>query len=446
MNYKKIYLKYLFSGIFSSIIMTIYTLVDSMCIGQYEGALGSAAIACGIPVWTLIYSSGLLFGVGGATLMMIERGKGDNKRGNEIFTSSLICALITCLLLWIFLIVCQKWLLIFFGAKDASVLKLITIYTNYLKWGLPFFFFSQYLTVMVRNDDDPIRATVAVIGGGILNAILDPIFVFACNMGINGAGLATFCGMVFTVFILLTHFITKKNTLKLCKSAKFKSDSIHIILTGLSSFTLDICMGIITIVFNNQITNFGGENNTIYLAIYGIIINMVTLTQSLGYAVGQASQPLLSENIGKQNMKAVKTYLRYGIISSIIIALLVFGVLESLSPVLLKVFIKAENGTLEMNLGVKVLHTYFISFIFIIFNVYSIYYFNSILKKNIALIISLLRGLILPLLFLIILPLINFDMIWYSLTLAEAIVTIVNIILIIKVKLTNNNILENDKS
>ena len=144
MNYKKIYLKYLFSGVFSSIIMTIYTLVDSLCIGQYEGSLGSAAIACGIPVWTLIYSTGLLFGVGGATLMMIERGKNDYKRSNQIFTQSLILATITCILLWILMIIFQKPLLIFFGAKDSNVLKLITIYTNYLNGDYLSFSFPNF--------------------------------------------------------------------------------------------------------------------------------------------------------------------------------------------------------------------------------------------------------------------------------------------------------------
>lgn len=442
MNYKKIYLKYLFSGIFSSIIMTIYTLVDSLCIGQYEGSLGSAAIACGIPVWTLIYSSGLLFGVGGATLMMIERGKNDFKRSNQIFTISLILASIICLLLWILMIIFQKPLLIFFGAKDTEVLKLITIYTNYLKFGLPFFFFSQFLTVMVRNDNDPIRATVAVIGGGIVNAILDPVFVFGCDMGINGAGLATFTGMVFTVIILLSHFKSKKNTLKLEKSETIKKDSKTIFVTGLSSFLLDICMGIITIVFNNQITKYGGENNTIYLAIYGVIINMVTLTQSLGYSVGQASQPLLSENVGKKDKKAISTYFKYGVVSSIVIALIVFSILEILSPTLLQAFLKAEEASLEMTLGLKVLRIYFISFLFIIFNVYSIYYFNSILKKNTSLVIALMRGLILPLLTLTLLPLIKFDLIWYSMIITEGLLVIINIFLMIHTKL--DKILQNE--
>ncbi len=435
MNLKKVYCKYLFSALFSAIIMTIYTLVDSMCIGQYEGSLGSAAIACGIPVWTLIYSTGLLFGVGGATIMMIERGKNDLKRSNEIFTVSLILATITCILLWLLMIIFQKPLLIFFGAKDTKVLKLITIYTNYLKWGLPFFFFSQFLTVMVRNDNDPIRATVAVIGGGIVNAILDPVFVFGFNMGINGAGLATFTGMVFTVIILLTHFIGKKNTFKLVKSTRFKGDALTVFVTGLSSFLLDICMGITTIVFNNQITKYGGENNTIYLAIYGVIINMVTLTQSLGYAVGQASQPLLSENVGKKDKKSVSTYFKYGVISSIVIALIVCIVLEVLSPVLLKGFLKAENGSLEMSLGLNVLRTYFISFLFMIYNVYSIYYFNSILKKNTSLVIAILRGFVLPLLTLIILPIIKFDLIWYSMIITEGLLCVINIILMIHTKL-----------
>lgn len=437
MNLRKNYLKYLFSGIFSTIIMTIYTLVDSMCIGQYEGANGSAAIACGIPVWTLIYSTGLLFGVGGATLMMIERGKNDYKKGNEIFTSSLICATIVCLLLWLFLNLCQRPLLIFFGAKDSNVLSLITTYTNWLKWGLPFFFFSQYLTVFVRNDNDPIRATIAVMGGGIINAILDPIFVFSLNMGINGAGLATFSGMVFTVIILLTHFISKKNQLKIVKVNNFFKVSFLVIITGLSSFLLDICMGIITIIFNNQITNYGGEYATTYLAIYGVIINMVTLVQSLGYAVGQASQPLLSENVGKKDTYSVKKYFKYGIITTIVIGLLLFGLFEILSPQLLTIFIKAQKDSIEMTLGVKALRIYYISFLFVVFNVYAIYYFNSILKKTISLIISFGRGLVLPLIMLFTLPIINFDLIWYSMIIVEVLIMIFTIFMMFKTKIEN---------
>jgi len=423
-------MKYLFAGIFSTIVMSIYTMVDSICIGQYEGATGSAAIACGIPVWTLIYSSGLLCGVGGATLMMVHRGKNNYKRGNQIFTTSLICAIVLSLILYLIMFLFQKPLLIFFGAKDENVLDLITKYTFWLKVGLPFFFFSQFLTVFVRNDEDPLRASIAVVGGGIVNAILDFALVFGANMGISGAGLATFIGQVFTVLILLTHFMSKKNKLKLTKPTYFISDSSQIVLTGLSSFLLDICMGITTIIFNNQITNYGGVNATVYLSVYGVIINMVTLVQSLGYSVGQASQPLLSENVGKKDFNSLKQYFKYGIISTIIIGIILFGIFELFTPNLLTLFAKAGPYSKEMILGEKACNIYYISFLFVVFNVYSIYYFNSILKKSIAFIIAIGRGLILPMLFLFTLPKINFDLIWVAMILVEGIITIISIFFI----------------
>ena len=161
--------------------------------------------------------------------------------------------------------------------------------------------------MFVRNDNDPIRATIAVIGGGIVNAILDPILVFKFNLGIYGAGMATLTGQIVSFIILATHFISKKNQLKIVKTSNLIIDIKSIIIVGFSSFVLDICMGIVTIVFNNQIAKYNTDNYAkAYLAIYGVIINMHTLIQSFGYAIGQASQPLLSESKGSNNNKLLK--------------------------------------------------------------------------------------------------------------------------------------------
>lgn len=425
----KKYVKFLFAGLFSAIILSIYTIVDSICIGQAEGELGSAAIACGIPVWTLIYSTGLMTGIGGATLFMVSRAKGDEKKSSEYFTSSLVLSLILNIVLMIILFIFQRPLLIFFGAKDEKVLELILKYTNWLKIGLPFFFMSQVLSVFVRNDNNPIRASIAVIGGGILNSVLDFTFVFGLKMGINGAGLATFLGQVFTVIILLTHFMSKKNSLRIVKPVTLFKDIKEIVLNGVSSFILDICMGVITIVFNNQIYKYSVDDPSKYLAIYGVIINIQTLIQSLGYAVGQASQPLLSEAAGKGDEISLKKYHKYSIHSSIIIGAVLFLITELLAPTLLHIFAKISYDSDVMILGKDITRLYFVSFVFVVFNVYSIYYFNSILKKNVSFVISILRGLILPLIFMFTLPLINITMLFASLIFVEGVIMLINIYL-----------------
>lgn len=82
-NLKKTYLHYLFAGIGSAVIVSIYSIVDAIMVGQYEGYNGTAALSVVMPIWTIILSLGLLFGVGGGSLMSKARGEGNERRGRE---------------------------------------------------------------------------------------------------------------------------------------------------------------------------------------------------------------------------------------------------------------------------------------------------------------------------------------------------------------------------
>jgi Na+-driven multidrug efflux pump len=92
---------------------------------------------------------------------------------------------------------------------------------------------------------------------------------------------------------------------------------------GLSSFLLDISMGILIFLFNNQINVLTNKDATI-LGVFGIICNMMTLVQSFSYAVGQASQPLLSEAFGKENTGRIKKIKKYGLVSSLAVGIFFF--------------------------------------------------------------------------------------------------------------------------
>lgn len=73
----KTYLRYLFAGLGSAVIVSIYSIVDAIMVGKYEGSSGTAALSIVMPIWTIILSLGLLFGVGGGSLMSKARGEGD---------------------------------------------------------------------------------------------------------------------------------------------------------------------------------------------------------------------------------------------------------------------------------------------------------------------------------------------------------------------------------
>src|SRR5574344_1296049 len=87
---KKIYSKYLLFSLGSAIIVSIYSTVDAIVIGQYEGAAGSAALSCIMPMWSMFMSLSILIGIGGSILMSTSRGSGNERRSDEFFTASMI--------------------------------------------------------------------------------------------------------------------------------------------------------------------------------------------------------------------------------------------------------------------------------------------------------------------------------------------------------------------
>lgn len=109
------------------------------------------------------------------------------------------------------------------------------------------------LAAFLRNDQNPVLATVGVLSGGLFNMIGDYVFVFALDMGIFGAGLATAIGAVISFVVMLAHFWSKKNTLALCRPQQCLHKLKEISVTGFSTFFIDIAMGILTILFNRQI-------------------------------------------------------------------------------------------------------------------------------------------------------------------------------------------------
>ena len=155
---KTIYFKYLSAAFGSALITSIYSIVDMAMVGQYHGPEGSAALAVVAPVWNIIYSFGLLMGIGGSVLFSMIRGKGerDVKRSNEYFTASVtvIGSVVLAAVIWMIIIFFDKELLLIFGAQD-NTLTLAREYVLPIKFAIPFFLFNQMLAAYLRNDKNP---------------------------------------------------------------------------------------------------------------------------------------------------------------------------------------------------------------------------------------------------------------------------------------------------
>ena len=413
-NIRQAYFRYLSAAFGSALISSIYYLVDMAMVGQYQGPDGTAALAVVAPVWNIAYSLGLLTGIGGAVLLSTARGSGQSRHANECFTAAVVESVFFALLSWIVIGIWSAPMLRLFGADDA-LLPLAEAYLRPIRVVMPLFLFNQTLAAFLRNDNHPGLATAAVLAGGIFNIIGDYVFVFTFDMGVMGAGLATSIGAAITFVVMLTHFFSRRNTLRLVRPARMFRLFGQLSVTGFSSFFLDIAMGILTVLFNRQIMKYYGASA---LAVYGIIVNISTIVQCCGYGVGQAAQPILSINFGAGQWKRISQVLKYAVLSAGGFGLL-WLLVELLFPNgIVRIFMTPTEAVLAI--APQILRSYGLSFLLLPFNVFSTYYFQSVMRPGASFAISVVRGVGLSGLLICLLPLLfGPEMIWFAMPITE---------------------------
>ena len=418
---RPLYFKYLSAAFGSAIISSIYSIVDTAMVGQYQGPNGTAALAVVAPVWNIIYSLGLLMGIGGSVIFSTKRGGKTNTDGseNQYFTAAVIGSVLLSILAWIGIILFEDPIFTFFGANE-TLLPLAKDYLRPIKYVFPLFLFNQMLAAFLRNDGSPALATIGVLSGGIFNVFGDYFFVFPCNMGIYGAGLATAIGSVISFIVMGTHFFSRKNTLKLIKPENLFSKLRAISITGFSTFFIDVAMGILTVLFNRQIMKYLGSNA---LAIYGPIIQVSTFVQCCAYSVGQASQPIISTNFGAGKPDRIK-----GTLSLALWTTAFFGIFwTALSMAVPNFYIRVFMAPTEeiLNMAPSIVRTYALSFLLLPFNIFSTYYFQSIAQPKAAFIVSVSRGLIISGILILLLPVIaGASSLWLAMPITELIVAV----------------------
>lgn len=417
-NIKSLYFKYFGAAIGSSMIMSIYSIVDTICIGQYEGPNGTAAVACFFPLWTLIFALGLLFGIGGSVIMAQKRGAGDKKEGDKYFSVGLIISIVVSLVIFVLYNVCQKALLSMCGAS-GEILELSAKYAFWIAIFSPLFLIGQYLIPFIRNDGAPLYTTIAAISGGIFNIFGDVFFVFGLDMGIYGAGLATALGQCISFAVLISYLLKKQCTLKFTrKNLGFGTKLKRIVAMGSSNFAIDIAMGVLAVIFNKQIMVYLGATA---LSVYGVISNISTTVQTFGYAVGESAQALISVNYGAGKPERIRQTVKYAGISAFVIGI-VCCLIGMIIPIPLVRFYMSTTPEI-IKIAPAILRAYFLAFIFLVFNVFSTYYFQAINKPMLAMVVSLLRGVILSGILLIILPgIFGGSALWFAVPVAELIV------------------------
>ena len=169
-------------------------------------------------------------------------------------------------------------------------------------------------------------------------------------------------------------------------------------------------MGILTVLFNRQVLALLGENA---LAVYGVIINVSTMIQCCAYSFGQAAQPIISANYGAGQGKRIRDTLRYALETVAVFSLVLTGVCMAAPNLFVRIFMKPTAEVLQM--APAIIRTYALSFLLLPLNVFSTYYFQSLMRPGTAFLVSVARGAVLSgVLIYLLLAIFAADMIWYA--------------------------------
>ena len=394
----KLFFGYLIPSVTGTLSIGILIFIDTVFIGRGIGSLGLVALNTVIPAYTLYSSTGMLLGIGGATAASVDAGRGDYEGRNRIFTHSVTLALALGCIYIIWQTMFLHEISYFLGAR-GDALPLTKDYLGILSKFTLFYLVPHCLNAFIRNDGNPKVSMMGMVLCGIVNIILDYIFIFELNWGMKGAALATGIAQMSYTAVLLTHFWSKKNSLKL-QSPKLEIQVIQrIAKVGLPSFINEMSFGAVVFAFNYVFLRIGGETA---VAAYSIILNINILLYLIFLGISQASQPIFSVNYGGGLHSRVWETLKLGTIVSGLLGALTILITFVYKDEIVGIFIR-DNDEL-MKITGDGMPLFFSASVFMGLNIMMSTFYQSIESSGVSSFITTMRSCVLMVVGLVFLP------------------------------------------
>ncbi len=290
----------------AQLINVLYNMVDRMYIGHIEGVGAMALTGLGVtlPIIMLISAFSAFVGMGGAPLSSIELGKGNRDRAEKILGNGVTILIFFSVVLTIFFLCFKTPLLYMFGASDETI-GFADAYLNVYLIGTIFVQASLGLNMFITSQGYAKIAMLSVLIGAGLNIVLDPIFIFALGMGVQGAALATILSQGVSAVWIVRFLLSKKSGLRI-KVQNLKPDwnVIGMIAAlGVSPFIMQSTESLISIVLNRGLSQYGGDLHVGALAILQSVMQLIIIPVQ---GVSQGTQPIISYNFGAGKPERVK--------------------------------------------------------------------------------------------------------------------------------------------
>ena len=414
----KTILRYAIPSVVSMWIFTLYTMVDGIFIGKYVGALGLAGVNITMPLINLTFAIGIMIAIGSSTMIAIHYGEGNWTAGNKIFTTA-VCSLLSCGILISILITIFMEPVINFLGGGGNLYPYVKDYLSVIILFCVCYMTGYALEIYIKVDGNPVYPTLCVITGGVVNILLDYIFVVIFHWGIKGAAFATGLSQVTTTSLLFYYIFFRTKRIKFVKIKYSLLNLLKIMKVGFAEFLAEVSTGISIFVFNLVILKNLGEKGVSAFGIIGYISSFITMTM-IGF--NQGVQPILSFNLGAKEHKKIFEIIKNSFFILGVLGVFFYTLINIFSANIVSIFL---NDVEDINLTKKALTTYSFAYLICGFNIFSAGYFTAVDMVKISTIITMLRGILLLVLFIHILPIfLGTTGIWITMFVTEEITLI----------------------
>lgn len=426
----KLLLKLSVPATLAMIVNALYNIVDAIYIGQGVGFLGMAGLTVSFPIQMFILAVGQMVGIGGGALASISLGEGDSEKADNVAGNAYVLIVILGIAIMILGSLLLDPILKTFGAS-ADVLPYARDYMSVIFMGAVFFSFSVVGNNIVRSEGNAMVAMISMMIGAGLNIVLDPIFIFAFDMGIRGAALATILSQFMSFVYLLVYMYSGKSIFAikphhLRPHVRYMKEILSL---GFPAFSRQVGGSILAIFLNNAIVHYGGD---IALSAYGAINRIISFLFMPMFGVLQGFQPIAGFNYGARRFDRVRESMKIAQITLIAMSSLGWAIAQLFPALIMRLF-TPEPDVIEI--GASALRIIISAIPFVSIQIMSASVYQALGKPKPALFLSLLRQFILFIPLMYIIPAVTglgLTGLWLTFPTADVISTVVSIFMLSK--------------
>lgn len=297
-------------SIISMIMVLAYNLADTFFIGQTKNAYMVAAVSVATPAFLIFMAIGMLFGIGGTSLISRMLGQGKQEKAKSIssfcFWTGLVIGIISMVLIWVL----NKPICLLVGASDET-LGYTSQYLSILAVSVPFLIISNMFSNIIRAEGYAQKAMVGMIIGNVANIVLDPVMILLFKWNIAGAAIATTIGNILATLYYMIHLVSKNSLLSIRLKDYKAGGSIAtgVLSIGIPASFNSILMSTSNIIINNLMKVYGD------MAVAGLgvamKVNMIVVMLLIG--LGTGIQPLLGYCFGAKNRQRYIAVLKFSV-------------------------------------------------------------------------------------------------------------------------------------